>query len=245
MSATLALLRSEVRLMLRSPAAMLFSMLLPIAAVIVMTFIPGAREGNPAFGGASVIEAYTAALILFAVTMATLVVFPQTVGSYRELGVLRRLRTTPVTPGHLLGAIAAMVSLIALCASAVIMALPAVLHATDPKRPLALCAVVVLTVLTFLAMGAMLAAVIPGAKVAAGVGNTVAALMWFCAGLWFPRAQFPDWLRVLTDITPGGASARLLGGAVHGGSLPWQAVLVCAVWLVAAAAVAVRTFRWE
>src|SRR5699024_9431316 len=105
--------------------------------------------------------------------------------------------------------------------------------------------VVVLMSAVFLAIGAVLCALIPNVKVLAGVGNVVAVLMWFTAGLWIPRAAFPDWARILTDLTPGGASAELLHTAIAGGDGNWQDVAVCLVWIVVSLGTAVRVFRWE
>ncbi|MDO5501299.1 MAG: hypothetical protein Q4F67_16645, partial [Propionibacteriaceae bacterium] len=71
------------------------------------------------------------------------------------------------------------------------------------------------------------------------------AVMWFAAGMWFPRAQFPGWLVTLSDALPGGAATRLMTDAMTGAPVAWPAVAVCLAWAVLGALVAVRTFRWE
>src|SRR5699024_10408470 len=90
-----------------------------------------------------------------------------------------------------------------------------------------------------------LCALIPNVKVLAGLGNVVVVVMWFTAGLWIPRAAFPDWAQTLTDLTPGGASAELLHTAIAGGDGSWQDVVVCLVWIALSVGIAVRVFRWE
>ena len=69
MNATIALFRNEFRLLLRNPAVVIWTVLIPIAAVVVMCLIPGARQPVPLMGGLSVIEAYQPTLVVFATTM--------------------------------------------------------------------------------------------------------------------------------------------------------------------------------
>lgn len=239
------LVRTELRLLRRDPTAMLLALALPVLASLVIAAIPAAREASPVFGGASVAQAYTPALTLFAVTMAAVVVMPQTLGSHRESGYLRRLRTTPVPPALLLGAVLTVVAAVGVLAAVVIHVGPMALGVTTTRRPLVSALAVVLAVASFLAVGAVLAALVTSPRVAAGVGNVVSLAMWFCAGMWVPRAQFPPWLRTLADLTPGGAAADLMGAASSGGGVDGLAVVVCLAWTAGCALVATRVFRWE
>lgn len=245
MSATMPLLRNEIRLFSRTPAAVVFPVLLPVLAAIVIAAIPAARNANPVFGNLSVSQAYTPTLILFATSMATLVILPQSLGSYRELGFLRRLRATPASPRDLLVAFLIFTAGLGVAVSLIIAVVPILFGVAAPKQPLTFGFAVLLGLAAFLAVGTMLSAVIANSRVAVGIGNIVAAVMWFAAGMWFPRAQFPDWLATITDLLPGGAAARLMGDAMVGAPISWAAVGVCLAWAVVGAFVATRTFRWE
>ncbi|HHV22639.1 MAG TPA: ABC transporter permease [Propionibacterium sp.] len=244
MNATVALLRNEARLLARTPGGMI-PVLLPMLAALVIAAIPAARRPVDVMGGLSVSAAYTPTLILFAVTMSALVVLPQMLGSYRELGFLRRLRTTPTSPAALLGAYVIVTAILSLVVAVVIAVGPLMFGAPAIERPFGFAVAVVVALLPFLALGLMLCAVIPNPKAAAGIGNVVAAVMWFVAGMWFPRAQFPDWLLTVSDILPGGAATSLMTDAMVGAPISWQAVAVCLAWTVLGALIAVRTFRWE
>lgn len=245
MSATIALLRNEMRLFARTPAAIVFPVLMPVIAAGVIAAIPAARKPNRVFGGLSISQAYTPTLILFAVSMATLVILPQILGSYRELGFLRRLRTTPVSPRALLVAYLLFTVGMSLLVALVIAVMPIVFGVSRMVDVMSFTLAVLLAIAAFLAVGTMLCAVIPNSKVAMGIGNVVAAVMWFAAGMWFPRAQFPETLARVTDALPGGAAARLMTDALVGAPISWAAVLICLVWAAAGALVALRTFRWE
>ena len=160
-------------------------------------------------------------------------------------GILRRLRTTPASPATLLAALFVVVAAVGLVVAALIVAVPAIAGAGLPEHLGWFALAAVLSLVAFLALGTLLAAVVPSPQVAAGLGNVVAALMWFSAGLWLPRVFFPDWLVTLTDLTPGGAATRAMIDAAVGVQPSWQPFVVLVVWTAAAALVAVRTFRWE
>lgn len=238
-------LRNETRLLLRESAALVFGAVLPLAAIIVMSAIPAAREPLADFGGLSVVRTYQPTIVLFATSVLGLTVVPAVLGGYRQAGILRRLRTTPVAPSTLLSALFVVVGVVGLLVAALIVVVPAVAGAGLPGHLGWFALAAALSLLAFLALGTVLAAVVPSPQVAAGLGNVVAALMWFSAGLWLPRAYFPDWLVTLTDLTPGGAATRAMLDATVGVQPPWQALVVLLVWTVGGALLAVRTFRWE
>src|SRR5690625_3705592 len=235
MTALAALTRAEVRQIYRSPASVIFAVGLPLLAIIVMAVIPATRVPVEAFGGLSVIVAFTAPIVMFSVTVTGVMSMPQTLGMHRESGFLRRLRTHPVPPSSVLGVTVATA----------IVLITVVAGGRPPEQPFLLAFVVALMNAVFLAIGAVLCALIPNVKVLAGVGNVVVVVMWFTAGLWIPRAAFPDWAQTLTDLTPGGASAELLHTAIAGGDGSWQDVVVCLVWIALSVWIAVLVFRCE
>lgn len=245
MTATAALTRAEVRQIYRSPASMIFSVGLPLLAIIVMAAIPATRQPVDSFGGLSAIEAFSAPIVMFSVTVTGVMAMPQTLGTHRESGFLRRLRTTPVAPSSVLAATIAVHALLSVVIASVIVTITLVAGGSPPAHPVLLAFVVLLMSGVFLAVGAVMCALIPNVKVLAGVGNVVAVLMWFSAGMWIPRATFPDWARTLTDLTPGGASAELLTTAIAGGDGGWPDMLVCTVWIAICIGIAVKVFRWE
>lgn len=242
---TAALLQHEATLLRRSPGALIWTVAAPVAAVVVMLLVPAARRSLEAFGGLSVVEAYQPTLVVFACSMIALQIMPMTLGQHRETGFLRRLRATPTHPAHLLVAVLLLVLLVCLGVGAVLLGLPLLVGVGSPARTALAVLAVVPAALSFLGVGAFLAAVIPSPRVASGVGTALAAVMWFFAGMWFPRAQFPGWLVEVADWTPGGAAATLLTGTARGLDVSLQPVICLLLWGVLGLVVAVRTFRWE
>lgn len=238
-------LGNEARLLLREPAALIFGAVLPLAAIIVMTAIPGAREPLADFGGLSVVRTYLPVLVLFATSVLGLTVVPAILGGYRKDGILRRLRTTPAPPSALLAALFVVVAVVGLVVAALLVAIPAVAGAGLPAHVAWFGLAAVLGLLAFLALGTLLASLVRSPQAAAGIGNVIAAIMWFSAGLWLPRVFFPDWLVTLTDLTPGGAATQAMRDATLGVPPSWQPYVVLVAWTVAVAWWATRVFRWE
>jgi len=169
---------------------------------------------------------------------------PMFIGQYRELGFLRRLQTTPAHPRDLLAAILALVLVISLVVGLVLLTFPLLFGVGVAGRLALQSLLLILVAASFLAVGSMLAAVIPNPRVASGVGAAVAAIMWFFAGMWFPRALFPGWLATISDWTPGGAAASVLGGAAAGQTIGAQPLLALGLWTLVGFVIATRSFRW-
>lgn len=236
---------NEFRLLRREPAALIFGAILPLLAVIVMAAIPAARQPNPVMGGFSVVQTYVPVLVMFATSTLGLTVMPGILGGYRQLGVLRRLRTTPTSPASLLAALFTLIATIGVVEAGLIVVVPALFGVGFPAAPGWFALATVLATLAFVAMGTVLAALVPSAGAAAGIGNVVAVVMWAASGLWFPRSGFPDWLLSASNLTPGGAAADAMLTATLGAPQGWLPYVVLLSWTLACAVVAVRTFRWE
>ncbi len=57
---------------------------------------------SPNLGGQRLVDVYSSVAVLLSIIMASLMAMPAVIAGYREAGILRRLRTTPVHPGSLL-----------------------------------------------------------------------------------------------------------------------------------------------
>ena len=92
------LVRNEVRLAWRQPTSLIGGLALPAALLIIFSFIPTFRQPQASLGGFSPLDLYVPILIGFSLAMLALFGLPIPLVTYRELGVLRRLSTTPVPP---------------------------------------------------------------------------------------------------------------------------------------------------
>lgn len=239
------LLVHEVRLLAREPAPVAWSVILPFVACVVTPLVPALAVTQDYLDGLSFAQVYQPVLVLFASSTLALQVLPTIVTQYREYGVLRRLRTTPVPPWQLLAAIVTMVLGASLAMAVVFVAVPALLGLPLPRNLTGFALATVAAAVSFLAIGALLCGVARSARVASGIGGFVAACMWFASGMWFPKAAMPASLATVLDLTPGGAAAEGMLASLAGDWPSARSTAVLAVWTAVGFGIAARTFRYE
>jgi ABC-2 type transport system permease protein len=245
MSATTALLNSEARLLARNPGVMLWTVVLPVVAAVVLAAIRPLRTPSQAMGGLSFFAVYQPILVLFAVTMLAIQALPDVLTRYREMGVLKRLRTTPVSPARLLSAQLTLTMIVSISCMLIMVIVPALVGASWPRNVVGFVVGYLLAAWALLGLGMVIASLFRNAKVAAGFGSAIFFVLQFAAGLWLQRPLMPTWLRRISDFTPSGAGAQALTDAAIG---HWPELLhlaVLAVWGTSMSILAIRKFSWE
>lgn len=240
-----AMLRNEARLLMREPAMLIWMLIAPVVADIVLAVLPSTREPLPMFGGLSVWQTYVQVLIIFTLSIMMVQLLPGIVAGYRENGILKRLHATPVSPAALLGADVVLYAGLGIGASVVLVVVPVMLGNQLPGNVGWFVLAVFVSLVTFIALGACVMALAPTARFANGVGTVVTILLWFSAGLWVPRSVMPGWMTTICDVLPGGAAAGLFTSAMADQAPPGRSLLVLAAWVLLSATLAVKSFRWE
>lgn len=245
MSAATAMIRSEAKLLLRNPGVVLWTAILPVVASIVLASIPGTREPTEYLGGASFFSVYQPVLVLFALAMLAVQALPDVLTRYRELGVLKRLRTTPVSPALLLYAQLALIVGVSLACLVLMVVVPGIIGAPWPHNVAGFLLSYLLGAWSFLGLGLLISSLFRNAKVAAGFGTLLFFVLQFFAGLWIQRPVMPGWMRTISDLTPSGAAVQSLADTAAG---HWPSLLhlvVMIAWGAICAGLAVRLFKWE
>jgi ABC-2 type transport system permease protein len=245
-SALSRLTLTETKLFFREPIAVFFMLVFPPLLLVIFGLIPSFREPQADIGGLRVIDLYVPIVIAVTIAMTALSGLPQMLASYREQGILRRMRTTPVKPGWMLGAQLLLCTAVSV---AVMLALQAIGRAgfdvALPRQAVAYVLAFLLSTVSMLALGLLIASLAPSGKGASSIGTLLFFPVMFFAGLWAPRETMPDVLRKISDFTPLGAGVQSLQDATAG---TWPQLLHVAVmlgWTVVAGGLAARYFRWE
>lgn len=241
-----AVLRTEARLFGRELGSLFWILLFPTILLVILGLIPGFRDADPDLGGQRVIDLYASIVVLLAMIMAAIMAMPAVIASYRERGVLRRLRTTPVHPGVLLFAQVFLHAAAVLVS--VVLALGVARLVFDVPLPGSLAwyaACVVLATAATFSVGAVITSVARTARVVQTVGTVVFFPMMFTAGVWLPVQAMGGWLHDVVVATPLGAAAEALNDALVGRTPDVADLAVMAGWTVVLALVSVRAFRWE
>jgi ABC-2 type transport system permease protein len=167
----------------------------------------------------------------------------------RELGILKRIRATPLpAPTYLAATLCSILVVFALQAAA-IMALGRLLYDWHlPSEWPSLFAAFLLGALCFAGMGFGAASLIRSAEGASAVVNVITLPMAFLSGGFGPTSDFPDFLQAIADVLPLTYLVDIVQGVVYDGKPIWEqpgAVGVLLAWGVAGTLIAARFFAWE
>jgi ABC-2 type transport system permease protein len=167
---------------------------------------------------------------------------------YREGGILKRLRSTPLSPVTIMGA-QVVVKLVFTSISLTLLMLagrrlfPGVMGVNVFGFGVA----VLLGTFSILSLGFVLASIVPTARFAQPIGAAVLYPMLFLSGLFFPVARLPRALQAIAYLLPTTHAVALLQGVWDGSGWGAHWVNVAALLLLFAAytGLSTRVFRWE
>jgi ABC-2 type transport system permease protein len=240
------IVRNEARLAWRRPVGLIAGVGIPVLLVVIFGEISAFQQPSAILGGITLFDVYVPILAVFAMAMIALLGLPVPLASYRELGVLRRLSTTPVPRSWLLAAQGVLQLGIALTALAVIFGVSiAAFGAQAPVSSGGLVLSIALSAAGLFPIGLMVAAVARTANAASVVGRLAFFPLIFFAGLWLPRNLMPALLRDISNYTPLGAAVQAIQSSMLNGFPPAAPLLVLAGYAVVFAFLARRFFRWE
>jgi ABC-2 type transport system permease protein len=237
---------NEARLTWRRPVGLIAGVALPVALLVLFGELPAFQQASPAFGGLTGFDAYLPILIAFAIAMLALLGLPVPLATYRELGVLRRLSTTPMPPSWLLAA-QGVIQVCTAATTTIVMVIVS-MAAFGTHAPASLGGLVVSVLLTMgglFAIGLLFAATVRTATAANVIGRVAFFPLMFFAGLWLPRALMPAVLYDISNYTPLGAAVEAIQDSMLQGFPPIQPLLVLGGYTVVFGFLARRFFRWE
>ncbi|HTU75720.1 MAG TPA: ABC transporter permease [Trebonia sp.] len=247
-SAMTQLAITELKLFTRGRAAVGLGLSagFPLLLLIIFGSIHAFNTPVTRYGGLTTLDVYVPILLVFAIALMSLVALPATLASYRELGVLRRLKTTPTGPGRVLIAQLAVKLAVATITVVVLLVVARVGYGVAmPRQAGGFIVGGLIAAAALMATGLLVAAVAPNAGTARGIGSILFYLMMFFAGLWLPIPSMPAVLQHISQATPLGAAVPALQNAELGQWPTWLQLVTMAGYAVAFGLGAARLFRWE
>jgi ABC-2 type transport system permease protein len=239
----------EIKIFLREPLGAIGTVAVPVALFLIVGRAMRRGAGAPATPEA--LQFMQSGLpVMVSVFMATSAVISLVtiISIYREGGILKRLRATPLRPSTILSAhVLAKLLFTAITLALMILAgrrfYPAGLQAPVISFAFAL----LLSTLSILSIGFVVASVVPTARFAQPVSALIFYPMIGVSGLFVPVDALPSGLQWLAQLLPMTYVVSLLSGIWNGAS--WLAHLgdLAALGLAGAVFVALssRVFRWE
>lgn len=237
----------ETKLFLREPIGAFFTLVFPL----MMLFLFGSIYGNTPselFNGLGTIDVSVPAYTAMIIATTGLLGLTITMAAYRENGVLRRLRTTPISP--LIVLLAQVIVLFVMTVFGMVLLIIAgklVYHLRFGGNAVSVFTGFTLSSLSFFALGFVLAGLMPTARTAQVVGMVILYPMLFLSGAGFPRELLPETIKQVANFLPLTHVVTLLRGLWIGD--PWSMhtteLFILAGILVVGVLISIKTFRWE
>jgi ABC-2 type transport system permease protein len=167
---------------------------------------------------------------------------------YREGGILKRLRATPLRPHTILTA-HVLVKLLITGATflATVLAGGRQYPISLDARFLSFSMALLLSTLGFLSVGFLIASIVPTARFAQPIGSLVLYPMLGLSGMFVPVEALPPTLRTVAHVLPVTYAVALLKGVWHGEGWPAHAgdVAMVTLMFLVCTVISAKVFRWE
>lgn len=244
MSALVTLTRVETALLVREPAAVLFTLLLPLVLLVLNG--SGGNEPNPTFGGAGTVDVLMAGYLIYVMATSAIMGLAETLADYRNRGILRRMRITPLRPWQILGSHA--LTHLAMCATGAVLLVgvgAAAYGLNPPASSSATMFALVLSAGSLISIGFLLGAVLPSVRTTQAIAAAFYFPAIFVSGALFPREVLPAFAQQIGDVLPMTYAVRSVREAWTLGTVDVVGLLVLAGTILVATLIALKTFRWE
>jgi len=224
---------------------MIVSIGISLGLLVVFGEVSVFKQSSANLGGLSAFDVYIPILIAFAIAIGViaLVYLPGPLVSYRELGILRRLSTTPVPAAWLLGAQLVVQACLMVISILLLLIVSIVFFgASTPKNLGGLILAIGLAIASLFTIGLAIAALAKTSSAARGIMAAAFYPLMFFAGLYYPVQVLPGVLQDISHVTPLGAAVQ---AAMNVGFPPAEPLLVLAAYTLVFGYLAKRFFRWE
>ena len=237
----------EVKIFAREPLGLFGTIGVPVLVFLVLgRILRGAaparspeaaflRDGLPVF----------AALLMALSAVISLVTI---ISIYREGGILKRLRATPLHPVTILAAHVLVKLLFTAITLGLLFLAGRRYYAPETPGQIVWFALALLfSTCGVLSIGFVIASLVPTARFAQPLAAVIFYPMIAISGLFFPITQLPSWLWAVARVMPLTHAVSLLRGVWRGDALSshlWDVTAIVVVFGLCAA-LSARVFRWE
>lgn len=238
----------EIKLFLREPLTAVFSLAFPLLVLLVMGGVFGNTPDptGKVWGGVGPMDYLVPGFLGLVMASIGFISLPIHLANYRERGILRRFRSSSVSPWALIVSQLCVSAMIAVIGGAAILVLGMGIDgAHGPISPAGVVFAFALCTIAFVAIGIFLGAILPNAQAAQAVGLVLFFVSEMTSGVGPPREVLPQTMQNVALALPLTHVAIALQDPWIGRG--WNSVelgIVAAIAVVAAA-LAFRTFRWE
>jgi ABC-2 type transport system permease protein len=238
----------EIKIFMREPLGAFGSILIPVLVFLVVGRIMGSGRSPSSLAESNFMQTGLPVLASVLIAVNAVLSLVTIISIYREGGILKRLRATPLRPQTILSA-HVIVKLLLTAATLALLVLagkryyPVGVHAPLFSFTIAL----LISTWSILSIGFLIASIVPTARFAQPIGGFIMYPMLGICGLFAPIALLPPVLRAVAKVTPLTYAVSLMEGIWRGEGWAAHAGDVAALVLVFAVctALSAKVFRWE
>jgi len=238
----------ELKIFLREPLGAIGTIVIPVLVFVLVGRAVGPKLPSASVTANSFIGVGLPVLASILIAISAVLSLVTIISIYREGGILKRLRATPLRPQTILTA-HVVVKLGLTAATLILMVLagkryyPVGIHPPLVGFTIAL----LISTCSILSIGFLIAGIVPTARFAQPIGAIIMYPMIAVSGLFAPIALLPPVLHALALVVPLTYAVSLLTGIWRGDA--WSAhlgdVAALAFVFLVCTALSAKVFRWE
>ncbi len=238
----------EIKIFVREPLGLFGTVFLPVFMFVLLGRVVGPRaQGMPSDVPAFIagdLPIFVAMLIIISAVLSLIAI----VAIYREGGILKRLRATPLRPQTIFTAHVLVKLLFTGVTMAILVFAGRRYYPVDADVPLVSFTIALLfSTVSILSLGFVIASVVPTARFAQPLGSFILYPMLGLSGLFVPVSALPPVLQTIANVMPLTYAVSLLRGIWRGDG--WVAhildVALLSLMFVVFTALSAKVFRWE
>jgi ABC-2 type transport system permease protein len=237
----------ETKIFVREPLGLAGSVGVPVVLFVVL----GRVLRRPIATSTDALRIVSVEVPVFAsilIALSAVLSLVTIVSIYRESGILKRLRATPLRPHTILTAHVLVKLLMSAITLAVMVAAGKRYYPVGVNVPvIGFTLALLFTTLSILSIGFLIASLVPTARFSQPVATVVFYPMIAVSGLFVPVTSLPPALQTVARLLPLTYAVSLLRGiwkgegwAAHGGD-----VAALLLMMVVFTALSAKVFRWE
>jgi ABC-2 type transport system permease protein len=238
----------EIKIFMREPLGAIGTIVIPVLLYVVLGRIVGPRPASPSLPDGGFSTSRLPIFIALLISINSVLSLVTIISIYREGGILKRLRATPLRPQTILTA-HVIVKLLLTAATLTLMFLAGKRYFT-PGVPLpwfSFTIALLISTWSILSIGFVIASLVPTARFAQPIGAVLLYPMIALSGLFVRIEYLPHALRLIAHALPLTYAVSLMTGIWNGDG--WlvhmgDVAALTALFLVFTA-ISAKVFRWE
>jgi ABC-2 type transport system permease protein len=238
----------EIKVFMREPLGAFGTIGFPVLVFLIVGRSAGRNIPATSLAANSFLRVGLPVLASLLIAVSSVLSLVTIISIYREGGILKRLRATPLRPQTILTAQVVVKLILTVSTLALMLLAGKRYYPVNVHVPLfGFTIALVISTLSVLSIGFLIASIVPTARFAQPIGAAILYPMIAVSGLFTPVSSMPPVLQAITRVLPITYAVSLMEGIWKGDA--WSAhigdVAALAVVFFVCTALSAKVFRWE